>query len=57
MINIIIAIVMVKYLIIPASINNIYKLEEAFKALLEKLLRIVNVIVPKRKLNIGIITL
>jgi len=48
---------MVKHLIILASINNIYKLEEAFKALLEELLYIVNVTVLRRKPNIGIITL
>jgi len=44
---------MVKHLIILASINNIYKLEEASKALLEKLLRITDTTVLKRKPNIG----
>jgi len=48
---------MVKHLIILISINNIYKLEEAFKALLKELLYITNVTVLKRKLNIGIIVL
>jgi len=48
---------MVKHLIILASINNIYKLEEAFKALLEELLHITDATVPKRKLNIGITAL
>jgi len=48
---------MVKHLIILTSINNIYKLEEAFKALLKELLRIVNATVLRRKLNTGIITL
>jgi len=57
MINTIMATVMVKHLIILISINNIYKLEEAFKALLKELLYIINVTVPKRKLNIGIIVL
>jgi len=57
MINTIIATVIVKHLTILANINNIYKLEEAFKTLLKELLCIVNVTVPKRKLNIGIITL
>ena len=57
MINIIITVIIVKHLIIPASINNIYKLEEVFKILLKELLHIVNTTVPKRKLNIGIITL
>jgi len=51
------AVVIVKHLIILASINNIYKLEEAFKALLEELLHIADVTVPRRKPNIGIITL
>jgi len=41
--------VMVKHLIILANINNIYKLEEASKALLEELLRITDVIVLRRK--------
>ena len=57
MINIIIVTVIVKYLIIPVSINNIYKLEEAFKVLLEKLLYIIDATVLKRKLNIRIIVL
>ena len=48
---------MVKHLIIPASINNIYKLKEAFKVLLKELLHIINVTVPKRKLNIRITVL
>jgi len=48
---------MAKHLIILVSINNIYKLEEAFKVLLKELLRITDVTVPKRKLNIGIIVL
>jgi len=48
---------MVKYFIILVSINNIYKLEEAFKALLKELLCITDVIILRRKLNIGIITL
>ena len=48
---------MVKYLIILASINNIYKLEEAFKVLLKELLHITDIIVLRRKLNIGTITL
>jgi len=48
---------MVKHLIILTSINNIYKLKETFKALLKELLYIINTIVPKRKLNTGIITL
>jgi len=57
MTNSIIIAVMVKYLIILISINNIYKLEKAFKALLEKLLRIVDITVLKRKLNIRITAL
>jgi len=57
MINTVIAVVIVKHLIILTSINNIYKLEEAFKVLLKELLRIVNVTVLRRKLNIGTITL
>jgi len=57
MINIIMVMVIVKYLIIPVSINNIYKLEEAFKVLLKELLYIVNVTVLRRKLNIRIIIL
>jgi len=57
MINIIITTVIVKHLIILASINNIYKLEEASKVLLEELLYIINTIIPRRKPNIGIITL
>jgi len=57
MINIIIVTVIVKYLIILTNINNIYKLEEAFKVLLEELLRIINTTVFKRKLNIRIIML
>jgi len=57
MINTIIAAVMVKHLIIPTSINNIHKLEEAFKTLSEELLRIVNTTVPRRKPNIGTIAL
>jgi len=48
---------MVKHLIILVSIYNINKLEQAFKALLEELLRIVNVTVPRKKLNIGITAL
>jgi len=48
---------MVKHLIILISINNIYKLEEAFKVLLEELLRIADITVLKRKLNIGITVL
>ena len=48
---------MVKHFIIPANINNIYKLEEVFKVLLEELLHIINIIIPKRKLNIGITVL
>jgi len=43
---------MAKHFIILASINNIYELEEAFKALLKELLRIADVIVLRRKLNI-----
>jgi len=57
MINTVIAAVMVKHLIIPASINNIYKLEEASRVLLEELLRIADVTVLRRKPNIGIIAL
>jgi len=57
MINTVMAAVIVKHLIIPASINNIYKLKEAFKALLEELLYIIIIIVPKRKPNIRTITL
>jgi len=57
MINIIIVTVIVKYLIILTNINNIYKLEEAFKVLLEELLHIINTTVFKRKLNIRIIML
>jgi len=57
MINIIIVTVIVKHLIILTSINNIHKLEEASKALLEELLYITDIIVFRRKLNIGIITL
>jgi len=57
MINIIIAAVMVKHLIILVNINNIYKLEEASRALLEELLHIVNATVPRRKPNTGIIVL
>jgi len=49
--------VIAKHLIILASINNIYKLKEAFKALLKELLHITDITVLKRKLNIGIITL
>ena len=48
---------MVKHLIIPANINNIYKLEEASKALLEELLRIIDATVLRRKPNIGTIVL
>ena len=48
---------MVKYLIILISINNIYKLEEIFKALLKELLCIANTTILKRKPNIGTITL
>jgi len=48
---------MVKHLIIPASINNIYKLEEASRVLLKELLYIIDATVPRRKLNIGIIAL
>jgi len=51
------AIVIVKHLIILININNMYKLEKAFKVLLEELLQIVNVIIPKKKLNISTITL
>jgi len=51
------ATVIVKHLIILISINNIYKLEEAFKVLLEELLRIVNITVLRRKPNIGTIVL
>jgi len=51
------AIVIVKHLIIPASINNIYKLEEASKTLLEELLHITDTTVLRRKLNTGIIAL
>jgi len=57
MINTVMVVVMVKYLIILTNINNIYKLEEASKALLEELLRIVDIIVLRRKLNIRIIVL
>jgi len=57
MINIIMVTVMVKHLIILASINNIYKLEEASRVLSEELLRITDTTVPRRKLNIGTITL
>jgi len=49
--------VIVKHLIILISINNIYKLEEASRALLEELLYIINITVFKRKLNIGITVL
>ena len=49
--------VIVKHFIILVSINNIHKLEEAFKTLLKELLRIVNATVLRRKLNIGIIML
>jgi len=55
--NTVIAAVIAKHLIILASINNIYELEKASKALLEELLRIVNVIVLRRKLNIRTIAL
>jgi len=51
------AIVIVKHLIILTSINNIHELEEASRALSEELLRIINVTVPRRKLNIGITAL
>jgi len=51
------AAVIVKYLIILININNIYKLEEAFKTLLKELLHIADATVLKRKLNIRIITL
>jgi len=57
MINTVIVTVIVKHLIILTNINNIYKLKETSKALLKELLHITNVTVPKRKLNIGIITL
>jgi len=57
MINIIITTVIVKHLIILVSINNIYKLEEAFKTLSEELLHIINTTVLKRKLNIRITAL
>jgi len=57
MINTVITVVIVKHFIIPVSINNIHKLEEAFKALLKELLRIVDVTVLRRKLNIGITVL
>ena len=49
--------VIVKYLIILANINNIYKLEKVFKILLEKLLCIINTTVLKRKSNIKITVL
>jgi len=51
------AVVMAKHLIIPVNINNIYKLEEAFKALLKELLYITDTTVLKRKPNTGIIVL
>jgi len=51
------AIIIIKHLIILTSINNIYKLEEAFKVLLKELLRIIDVIVFKRKPNIRITVL
>jgi len=51
------AVVIVKHLIILTSINNIYKLEEASKVLLEELLYITDTTVPKRKLNIKTIIL
>jgi len=57
MINTVIATVIIKHLIILISINNIYKLEEASKVLLEKLLRIINITVLRRKLNIRTIAL
>jgi len=57
MINTVIITVIIKHFIIPANINNIYKLEEASRALLKELLRIINTTVLRRKLNIGIITL
>jgi len=53
MMNIIMAAVIVKHLIILVSINNIYKLEEASKVLLKELLYIINITVPRRKPNIG----
>jgi len=57
MINTVMATVIVKHLIIPANINNIHKLEEASKVLLEELLCIINATVPRRKPNTGIIVL
>jgi len=57
MINTVIITVIVKRFIILTNINNIYKLKEAFKALLEELLCIINATVLRRKPNIGIITL
>jgi len=57
MINTVIVTVIVKHLIILTSINNIYKLKEAFKVLLKKLLHITDITVFRRKLNIGIIML
>jgi len=48
---------MVKHLIILANINNIYKLEEASRVLLEELLHITDATVPRRKPNIGITAL
>ena len=57
MINTVIAAVMVKHFIILANINNIYKLEEAFRVLIEELLRIIDVIILRRKLNIRITVL
>jgi len=48
---------MVKHFIILANINNIYKLEEAFRVLIEELLRIIDVIILRRKLNIRITVL
>jgi len=52
MINTVITIIIIKHFIILASINNIYKLEEAFKALLKELLYIADITVLRRKPNI-----
>jgi len=48
---------MAKHLIILVSINNIYKLKKASKALLKELLYIINVTVLKRNPKIGTIAL
>jgi len=57
MINTVITTVMVKHLTILTNINNIYKLKEASKALLKELLRITDITILRRKLNIKITAL